>query len=125
MSAQSEAVAVPELDVGAVYDAHASFVWGSLYRLGVATSDLPDLTQEVFAVVHRRRDAYDSREPIKPWLWGICLGLVRNYRRRAFRHRERLRAEPPEVLGADDPEEALEERRAKERGERALAALDP
>lgn len=113
------------LDVGQVHAEQAAFVWRSLYRLGAAASDLPDLTQEVFVVVHRQRGAFEADKPIRPWLWGICLGVVRNYRKRAFRHRERSRAEPPDIAGRSDPEEDFEAREARARGERALASLDP
>ena len=113
------------LDVGQVHAEQAAFVWRSLYRLGAAASDLPDLTQEVFVVVHRQRGTFDADKAIRPWLWGICLGVVRNYRKRAFRHHERSRAEPPEMAGRSDPEGELEAREARARGERALAALDP
>jgi RNA polymerase sigma-70 factor (ECF subfamily) len=87
------------LDVGQVHAEQAAFVWRSLYRLGAAASDLPDLTQEVFVVVHRQRGTFDADKAIRPWLWGICLGVVRNYRKRAFRHHERSRA-----LAALDPD---------------------
>lgn len=113
------------LDVGQVHAEQAAFVWRSLYRLGAAARDLPDLTQEVFVVVHRQRGTFDAERPIRPWLWGICLGVVRNYRKRAFRHHERSRAEPPDIVGRSDPEGELEAREARERGERALRALDP
>ncbi|NIR39409.1 MAG: sigma-70 family RNA polymerase sigma factor, partial [Actinobacteria bacterium] len=63
-----------ELDLAEVYAAHLPFVWASLHRLGVRAADLPDLTQEVFVVVHRRRAEYDGR-PLRGWLWGICVGL--------------------------------------------------
>lgn len=114
-----------ELDVAEVYDAHADFVWRSLHRLGVRTADLPDLLQEVFVVVHRRRADYRPERPIRGWLWGISVGLARNYRRRAHRNAERLRGRVPERPSQDDPQGALDARRRRERGRRMLESLDP
>lgn len=109
--------------ITALYDAHAELVWRCLHRLGVRTADVPDLLQEVFLVVHRRRDELDAR-PIEPFLWGIAVGLVRNYRRKAFRRHEVAR-DVPDATSDASPERDLfraEERRAVER---ALEALDP
>ncbi len=118
--------AVPAgLDVRDVYDAELDFVWRSLHRLGVDARDLPDLAQEVFVVVHRRAAEYDAARPLRPWLFGICAGLARNHRRRAFRRGERLTAEPPERVAEGDPESDADRARRRERGQRLLAALDP
>ena len=113
------------LDAAKVYDAHADFVWRSLHRLGVEARDLPDLLQEVFIVVHRRRADHDPTRPLPPWLFGICAGLVRNYRRRAFRKNERLTGRAPVVLSHDDPESAVDVGRRRDRGRRALDDLGP
>lgn len=113
------------LDVAEVYDAQAGFVWRSLHRLGIAQRDLPDLLQEVFVVVHRRRAEYDPARPLRAWLWGICVGLARNYRRRAFRWRERLTDLLPERRSSDGPDAELDRRRRRERGRRILEALEP
>lgn len=113
------------LDVREVYDAEVDFVWRSLHRLGVDARDLADLTQDVFVVVHRRAAEYDPTRPLRPWLFGICAGLARNHRRRAFRRGERLIAEPPERLAEGDPETETERARRRERGQRLLAQLDP
>lgn len=113
------------LDVSAVYEAEADFVWRSLIRLGIRERDAPDLMHDVFVVVHRRRADYDPKRPLSAWLFGICAGLARNYRRRAFRRYESLQASPPEARGDGDPEGELEARRRRERGDRALAGLEP
>src|SRR5690349_5197287 len=101
-------VEVPRaLDVAEVYDAHADFVWKSLQRLGVQERDVADLMQEVFVVVHRQRAVYDPARPLAAWLFGICAGLARNYRRRAFRRMESLTGSSPEQASAD-PQEVLD-----------------
>lgn len=113
-----------ELEVGAVYDEHAEFVWKSLHRLGVREPDLADVMHEVFVVVHRRRGEHDGERSVRGWLWGIAVGLASNYRKRAFRKNERL--DPaPDAAFASDPESDLDLRRRRDRGLRALEALDP
>ena len=79
----------------------------------------------MLVVVHRQGRTYDPARPLRGWLFGICAGLARNYRRRAFRRFESLSAEPPEVRDAGSPEDALDARRRRERGARVLAELDP
>jgi RNA polymerase sigma-70 factor (ECF subfamily) len=113
------------LSVGALYDREADFVFRTLHRLGVREADLPDLVQEVFVVVHRRRAEYVEGRSIRPWLYGIALGLARNHRRKAGRQGESLTSDPPERIGTSVPDDELEARRRRERGERLLAALDP
>lgn len=111
------------IDVAELYDAHADFVWRSLYRLGVPRADLPDLLQDVFVTLHRRRSELQASSP-RGLLWSIAVGRVRNHRRRAHRS-ETLSASPPDVGGATDPERALEQARSRERGRRLLESLDP
>lgn len=66
-----------------VYDAYAPFVWRSLQRMGVPESDLEDALQEVFIVVHRKLDQYDSdRAKLSTWLFGITLNVARKHRSR-------------------------------------------
>lgn len=117
---------IPPRDVAALYEVHAELVWKALHRLGVRTADVPDLLQEVFVVLHRRRGELDNR-PVEPLLWGIAAGLARNYRRRAFRRLEVLgdEGDRSELSEGSNPEEALAQRRRRAAGERALEALDP
>jgi RNA polymerase sigma-70 factor (ECF subfamily) len=71
-----------------IYDAHFRFVWRSLRRLGVAEADLPDTTQEVFLVVHRRLADFEGRAKITTWLYRICFRVANDRRRRAHVRRE-------------------------------------
>lgn len=90
------------LDVRAIYDAHAKFVWISLQRLGVRRADMDDVAQEVFMVVHRRLDSFERTSRITTWLFGICLRVAANHRRW-----RRLRDESLAEESADDHPSAL------------------
>jgi RNA polymerase sigma-70 factor (ECF subfamily) len=113
------------LDILQVHREHADYIWRSLYRCGVREADLPDLLQEVLLVVHRQADRYEPTGSLRGWLFGICLRLAKNHRRRAHVRRERPLADGFERASTDDPERALESRRAGERAARLLDALDP
>lgn len=64
-----------------VYDAHAEMVFRSLRRLGVAESSVDDAFQDVFVVVHRRLGEFEGKSTLKTWIFGVVLGVARNYRR--------------------------------------------
>jgi len=111
------------LDVVAVHDAHAAFVWKTLLRLGVREADAADLVQEVFVVVHEKRRYFDpGRAKVTTWLYGICLHLARNYGRKAYIVRERPTDEPELGGGAYDDAERVEARRTVAR---ILDRLEP
>jgi len=114
------------LDIRAIYDAHAGFVWLSLQRLGVQPADLDDVAQEVFMVVHRRLESFDRTGRLTTWLFGICLRVAANYRRR--------RRSSPEVLLGDSgddgssilaaPDNLLARREERHLADWALGRLD-
>jgi RNA polymerase sigma-70 factor, ECF subfamily len=113
-------------DVRTIYRAHARFVWLSLQRLGVQPSDLDDVAQDVFVIVHRRLDTFDRTSRITTWLFGICLRVAANYRRRRRWTRELLSGwvednRPATLVAAD---EVLVRREEREIAERALDRLD-
>jgi RNA polymerase sigma-70 factor (ECF subfamily) len=76
---------VGEFVFGDVYGDHAAFVLRSLRRQGVAESALEDALQDVFVVVHRRRDSFNGRSSMRTWLYGIALRVARDHRRSASR----------------------------------------
>jgi len=69
-------------EVRTIYREHGRFVWLSLQRLGIQPSDLDDVAQDVFMIVHRRLDTFDRRARVSTWLFGICMRVAANYRRR-------------------------------------------
>lgn len=104
------------LDLRDVHEAHADFVWASLVRLGVRRSDLADVHQDVFLIVHKRLHTYDGRAPLRSWLFGVCRCKAAAYRRRSWFRRE----EPTDALDewsdeatTPDPEAAAEMREAR------------
>lgn len=111
--------------VATIYATHGEFVWRSLQRLGVFDTDLKDLSQEVFLVVHRRLDSFDGSALMTTWLFGICLRVVSDYRRR-----RRRRPESPldPSLELEDrglsPEQTLARREAQSILARVLDAMD-
>ncbi len=66
-----------------VYRDHFDFVYRQAARLGGPGLDAEDAAQEVFMVVARKLDTFDSSSLITTWLYGITLNVVRSLRRRA------------------------------------------
>jgi RNA polymerase sigma-70 factor (ECF subfamily) len=114
--------------VDSLFRAHARFVWRTLRHLGVSEADLDDQCQEVFVIVHRRLRDFEERAEIRTWLYGICLRLSWDYRRRAHRRRETAEEDAgvtvPVGTGGDAPSAQVEHRRRIERLHRALDTLD-
>src|SRR4051794_511463 len=80
------------------YARFAPFVRRRLADLGVRDADLPDLCQEVFLVVHGKREVLTAVDRLDLWLGEICRRVAAGYRRGAG---HRL-----EVLGCDTEEQA-------------------
>ncbi len=114
------------LEVRTIYREHGRFVWLSLQRLGIHPPDLDDIAQDVFMIVHRRLDTFDRRARVSTWLFGICMRVAANYRRRRRWTREVLSGgledERPATLTAAD--DILVRREQRELAERALNRLD-
>lgn len=118
-------LAEPELSVAAIFRAHAPYVWRVLRRMGVHEADAEDVCQEVFVVVHRRLPDFDGACAVRTWLYGICVRTASDYRKRPHLRRERLAGDDlPDVGAPAGQEDALEKRRARDRLDRALDALD-
>lgn len=81
-----------------IFDEHAAYVLRALRHLGVPEADVPDLSQEVFVTVHRKLADFEGRSSLRTWIYGICLRLASDHRRRAYVRRERQVAEPPDAI---------------------------
>jgi RNA polymerase sigma-70 factor (ECF subfamily) len=106
-----------------VFSQHASFVWRSLRRLGVASADVDDALQEVFLVVFRRISAYEDRGLIRPWLFTISRQVASHYHRGNKRTETRYQGLVLDTVGTD-VEESLARREAEEVVRSFLDGLD-
>jgi RNA polymerase sigma-70 factor, ECF subfamily len=114
----------PQPSVRQIFDEHARYVWRTLRHLGISDADTPDLCQEVFVTVHRRLSSFEGRSTLRTWLYGICIRVASEHRRRPHIRRETPLSEPPhESSGqfATAPDSNLEQRRTVQR---LLAVLD-
>jgi RNA polymerase sigma-70 factor (ECF subfamily) len=107
-------------DMDAIFRLEFRYVWNSLRRFGVAERDLEDVTHEVFVRVQDQLELFDPSRPLRPWLFGIALGLATNYRRLA-RHRVDLPGDLPEV--ADSTRTAAEDLERREQAALVHSAL--
>ena len=104
----------------------APYVLRVLPRLGVAASDVEDVSQEVLLAVHRGLPGFEGRSSTRTWVYGICLRVARNHRDRAYIRRERPHAEPPTPESfAGTVEPTLDDKRLIARLDAALSLLPP
>lgn len=111
-------------DFRAIYDAEAEQVWQTLHRLGIRGADLQDLTHDVFLTAFRLCDAFDAARPLRPWLCGIAVRVVADFRKKV-RHEREVHEEPPDV--ADDApaqDVVIAARQDRELLHHALESLD-
>lgn len=60
------------------------YVQRTLRRLGTERSEVDDLAQEVFLVLHRRWSEYDQSRPLRPYLFGVAVRIaLANQRKRS------------------------------------------
>jgi RNA polymerase sigma-70 factor (ECF subfamily) len=99
------------------------FVWRSLRRLGVSDNDADDASQQVFLVAHRRlHDIAPASE--RAFLFQTVLRVAADWRRAHKRRYE----QPGDALldvpdGAANPEELLDQRRARALLDKALQGM--
>jgi RNA polymerase sigma-70 factor (ECF subfamily) len=114
-------------DLSAIYGQRAEFVWLTLQRLGVRDADLEDLAHDVFLIAHRKLRLFDGTSRVTTWLFGICLRVAANYRRRAHVRLERPMGGAETYEGIPDsrePEELLGMREARTRLATVLNRMD-
>jgi RNA polymerase sigma-70 factor, ECF subfamily len=112
------------LDLQTIYRSELAYVWKTLRRLGAPPADQEDLAHDVFLVVHRHLPDYDPTRPLRPWLFGIALRVVSDFRRlgRNLHEIPGERLDPPDA--APTPHEQVEERQARAQLMQALDTLD-
>lgn len=73
---------------GWVADAYRRYVRPTrtlVRRLGVPASEVDDVVQEIFVVLHRRRNEFRHHSGVQTWLYGIALRVAPRHRLRARR----------------------------------------
>jgi RNA polymerase sigma-70 factor, ECF subfamily len=116
--------AAPPGDLAELYEQHTDGVRRHLRRFGASDQDLDDLTQEVFLVLHAKRQTLSTIQPVDPWLREVCRRVAAGDRRRAHRRHEIAFREPPERAAEAGFDQALEKGEREEQLHRALDRLD-
>lgn len=86
----------------------AQFVPQTLRYLGVPEDLVLDSAQDVLVVALRRLDDFEGRSTLKTWLYGICIRVAQEQRRKVRSRREVLVDALPEVTSAADQESAVQ-----------------
>jgi RNA polymerase sigma-70 factor, ECF subfamily len=111
------------LSTAEVFNENASMAWRALRALGVAEADVDDVCQEVFITVHRRLPTFDGRSAVRTWVYGICVRVAADYRKRV-RSRRELGEDAPELSVEPRQEDAVSIRQARAELHRILDGLD-
>lgn len=120
----SSAEPTQHADIVQIVREHGPYVWRVLRRLGVAESDVDDVCQEVFLVVHRKLADFEARSTLRTWVYGIAVRTASDYRKRAHVRREIATADLPDVPDSDDPSRSLQRRQARALLDELVGALD-
>ena len=117
--------AVHDQHFAAIFAEHAPYVLRVMRHLGVPPADLQDQSQEVFVAVFRGLSGFGGRSTLQTWIYGICLRVASNHRRRAHVRRERPCSEPPEQSLPPAQHESFERRESQAALQHLLDTLDP
>lgn len=113
----------PPPEFAALFREHLAYVLHALRRLGVRERDLEDVTHDVFLAVYRKLEQYDTRRPLRPWLFGFAFRFASDYRELA-RHRLEIVAETQATDERPSPLERAIQNEALEVARQSLAALE-
>ncbi|MDQ0171936.1 MULTISPECIES: sigma-70 family RNA polymerase sigma factor [Paenibacillus] len=78
---------------GELYERTVTDVYRTVRFLINHVSDTEDLVQDIYIQAYRSLDRYDAERAFRPWLMGITMRQVKNYRRRRltqFRFNQRI-----------------------------------
>jgi RNA polymerase sigma-70 factor (ECF subfamily) len=101
--------AIPPTSPRAVAELGASFVPQTLRYLGIPEQLLHDVAQDVLLVALRRLGDFEGRSTLKTWLYGICIRVAHDYRRKNKSNRELLVDNLPETSAPASQELAVEQ----------------
>ncbi len=113
-----------DVTAAALFHEHAAFAWRLLRRLGVADADADDVCQEVFLTVHRRLPDFEGRSSTRTWVYGICIRVAADYRKRTRSRREVPSPQPPDRAVDANQEDHVALREARALLDRVLDTLD-
>lgn len=124
MNAHKRQLSGPAASFERVFEEHSAFAWRLLARLGVQRRDVPDACQEAFLVVHRRSAEFDpERSSLRNWIYGICVRIASDYRRR-HPHRDETILDEQALVARSDTHTELETQRAWARLALLLEQMD-
>lgn len=116
-------VGTAALSSAEVFREHGAFVFRLLRRLGIPDSDLDDLVQDVFVIVHRAIDRYEERSHLRAWLYRITVREASRWRR-ARPPQANVDIEELVASSTAGPEEQAQATEARADFERLLSVLD-
>ena len=79
------AVPAPESACLDAFDRELDYLFETIRRLGARPSEVEDLVQEVFVVLHRNWPTLDTTRSLRPYLFGVAFRIVCAHRRRYAR----------------------------------------
>jgi RNA polymerase sigma-70 factor (ECF subfamily) len=95
-----------------------------LRRLGVSASDVEDVCQEVFITVHRRLPTFEGRSSLLTWIYGICVKVAADHRKRLRTRRERMAEFAAEPIASSQLADPIAIREARAKLDRILDGLE-
>jgi RNA polymerase sigma-70 factor, ECF subfamily len=102
----------------------ARFVPQTMRYLGVPEVAVMDAAQDVLVIALRRLGDFEGRSTLKTWIYGICVRVAHDYRRRNQKNRELLVEQLPELTAPAHQETAVEQGEWRKTLGRLLDGLD-
>lgn len=73
-------------DFTTIYDRHFAFVWRLAANSRVPQSQLDDVVQETFLVIHRKLPTFEGRSSLRTWIAAITRNTAKEFLRRKRHH---------------------------------------
>jgi RNA polymerase sigma-70 factor (ECF subfamily) len=111
--------------LGLLFDRFEPDVKRLIARMNVPAADVDDLVQLVFLDCARSAANYDDRWPVRSWLFGITLMIVRRHRRSVAQIAARVGrwTREKDAMAPARPDDLAENRELAQIADRALAQL--
>lgn len=104
---------------------HYAYIFRAIRSFGVPDERVDDAVQDVFMVLHRRKDDYDGRASIRTWLRGIARVVARRHLAAAAKEeRNRQANDLPAETSRNDIERRLLKQDAASAVQSFLDTLD-